>query len=125
MEKVRTMLSDSGFPKMFWATHTASILINKTPSSALNFDIPDKKWTGKPPVYSYLRRFGCVVFVHTDEGKINPRAKKGILVGYPVGVKGYKVWLIDKKKFGVIGMLYSKRMLLTKTLRREKMLNLK
>lgn len=47
MEKVRTMLSDSGLPKKFWteATHTATVLINKTPSSALNFDIPDRKWT--------------------------------------------------------------------------------
>lgn len=41
------------------------------------------------------------MFVHTNDGKLNPRAKKGILVGYPVGVKGYKVWLIDEKKFVV------------------------
>lgn len=100
MEKVRSMLSDSGLPKMFWAeaTHTATILINKTPSSVLNFEIPDKKWTGKQPVYSYLRRFGCVAFVHTDDGKLSPRAKKGVLIGYPDGVKGYKIWLTDEKK---------------------------
>ncbi|KAG7554353.1 GAG-pre-integrase domain [Arabidopsis suecica] len=100
MEKVRSMLSDSGLPKRFWAeaTHTAAILINKTPSSVLNFDIPDKKWSGKPPVYSYLRRFGCIAFVHTDDGKLSPRAKKGILLGYPIGVKGYKIWLLEEKK---------------------------
>ncbi|KAG7591060.1 Zinc finger CCHC-type superfamily [Arabidopsis thaliana x Arabidopsis arenosa] len=100
MEKVRSMLSDSGLPKKFWAeaTHTAVLLINKTPSSALSFEIPDKKWSGKPPIYSYLRRFGCVAFVHTDDGKLDPRAKKGVLIGYPIGVKGYKVWLLEERK---------------------------
>ncbi|CAA7059582.1 unnamed protein product [Microthlaspi erraticum] len=103
MEKVRSMLCDSGLPKRFWAevTHTAVVIINKTPSSAINFDRPDKKWSGKPPVYSYLRRFGCVVFIHTDDGKLSPRAKKGVLLGYPSGVKGYKVWLLDEKKCAV------------------------
>ncbi|CAA7062683.1 unnamed protein product [Microthlaspi erraticum] len=101
MEKVRTMLSDSGLPKKFWAeaTLTASVLINKTPCSAINFDIPDKKWFGKPPGYSYLRRFGCVVFIHIDDGKLNPRAKKGVFIGYPPGVKGYKVWLMEERKY--------------------------
>jgi len=68
----------------FWAeaTHTAVLLINKTPSSALNFEIPDKKWSGKPPVYSYLRRYGCIAFIHSDDGKLEPRAKKGVFIGY-------------------------------------------
>lgn len=103
MEKVRSILSDSGLPKKFWAeaTHTSAVLINKTPSSALNFDIPDKKWFSKAPAYSYLRRFGCVAFVHTDDGKLSPRAKKGVLVGYPDEVKGYKIWLLDERKFVV------------------------
>lgn len=38
------------------------------------------------------------MFVHTDDGKLSPRAKKGILVGYPIGVKAYKVWLVDERK---------------------------
>ena len=103
MEKVRSMLSDSGLPKTFWAevTNTAVTLINKTPSSAINFEAPDKKWTGKSPVYSYLRRFGCVVFIHADEGKLVPRAKKGVFLGYPNGVKGYKVWILEEKKCSI------------------------
>ena len=53
LEKVRSMLSDSGLPRMFWAeaTQTAVTLINKTPSSTIKFEIPDKKWTGRSPVY--------------------------------------------------------------------------
>jgi len=103
MEKVRSMLSDSGMPKTFWAeaTCTTVTLINKTPSSAVNFEIPDKRWTGKSPIYSYLKRFGCVAFVHSDEGKLVPRAKKGVFLGYPAGVKGYKVWLLEERKCAV------------------------
>jgi len=74
------------------------LLINKTPCSAINFEFPDKRWSGKAPIYSYLRRYGYVTFVHTDDEKLNPRAKKGVLIGYPSGVKGYKVWLIEKRK---------------------------
>lgn len=29
---------------------------------------------------------------------MNPRAKKRVFLGYSHGVKGYKVWLLDKKK---------------------------
>jgi len=100
MERVRSMLCDSRLPKRFWAeaTHTAVLLINKTPCSANNFEFPDKRWSGKAPIYSYLRRYGCVTFVQTDDGKLNLRAKKGVLIGYPSGVKGYKVWLIEERK---------------------------
>ena len=100
LEKVRSMLSDSGLSRMFWAeaTQTAVTLINKTPSSTIKFEIPNKKWTVKSPVYSYLRRFGCVCFSHTNDGKLSPRANKAVLLGYPSGVKGYKVWLLEEKK---------------------------
>lgn len=95
------MLSDSGLPQTFWAeaTQTAVTLINKTPSSAINFEIPDKIWSGKSPIYNYLRRYGCVCFVHSDDGKLTPRAKKGVMLGSPPGVKGYKVWLLEEKKY--------------------------
>ena len=36
--------------------------------------------------------------MHTSQGKLNPRAKKGVFFGYPAGVKRYRVWLIDDRK---------------------------
>lgn len=44
MEKVRSMLSESGLPKAFWAetASTAVHLINKSPSTAIDCKIPDE-----------------------------------------------------------------------------------
>lgn len=55
-------------------------------------------WTSVTPDLKNLRRFGCVVFVHTSDGKLNPRAKKGYFTGYPEGVKDFKIWMPEEKK---------------------------
>ena len=47
---------------------------------------------------SHLKPFGCLAYIHINQGKLNPRALKGIFIGYPNGVKGYKNWLIEEKK---------------------------
>ena len=55
-------------------------------------------WTGRKPNITHLKHFGCIAYVHISQGTLNPRAVKGVFIGYPFGVKGYKVWLIDDKK---------------------------
>ena len=49
LERVRCMLSSSRLPKVFWAEAIETIvhLINKSPSSALQFKTPQGKWTKK------------------------------------------------------------------------------
>ncbi|XP_073039067.1 uncharacterized protein [Primulina eburnea] len=92
MDKVRCMLNESGLPNNFWAeaASTACYLINRSPSSAIEFLVPEMKWSTVKPEYEHIRTFGCVVYVHVNQGKLNPRAKKRIFLGYPSGVKGYK-----------------------------------
>jgi transposase InsO family protein len=48
-EKVRSMLSQAKLPKSFWGevVRTAVDLINLSPSSPLNGEIPDEVWYGK------------------------------------------------------------------------------
>ena len=79
-------------------SRSAVYLINRSPSSALEFKIPEELWITHEVDLSNLRRFGCLAYVHSSEGKLFPRAKKCVFTGYPEGVKGYKVWLLDEKK---------------------------
>lgn len=45
-----------------------------------------------------LRVFGCLAYFHINEGKLEPRAKKGLVMGYPSGVKGYRIRSTDERK---------------------------
>lgn len=78
MNKVRSTLSESGLEVKFWAetVSTSVYVINRLPSSAIDFEIPEQRWTTALSDLSGLRRFGCVVYVHTDEGKLNPRSRR-------------------------------------------------
>ena len=94
------MLNKSSLPKRFWAeaTNTVVYMINRSPSSAINFRTPMHVWSGRKPSLTHIKPFGCLAYVHTDQGKLNPRASKVVFIRYPSGVKGYKVWLISEKK---------------------------
>ena len=41
--------------------------------------------------------FGCSTYTHVRDGKLEPRAKKYIFLGYASGVKGYRLWCNDTK----------------------------
>ena len=85
LERVRCMLIFSGLPKTFWAeaTVTACYLINRCPSSAIGFKTPIEVWTGHPAKYETLRTFGCIVYAHIRQEKLEARARKCIFLGYP------------------------------------------
>ena len=103
LDKVRCMLVSSGLPKLFWgeAVMTAAHLVNMSPSTAINFKTPEELWTGKIPDYSTLRVFGYASYVHQSKGKLEPRVVKGVFLGYPQGVKGYRLWLKEDKGYRV------------------------
>ncbi|KAL5544596.1 hypothetical protein UlMin_008380 [Ulmus minor] len=67
----------------------------RCPSSALDFKTPEEMWTSHPPKFDNLRVFGCVTYAHQKQGKLDARAKKCMFIGYPEGVKGYKLWYED------------------------------
>ena len=97
------MLRQAKMSKVFWAkvVHTVSHIVNRSPASAIDFKTPNEVWSGEPSNYSYLRVFGCPAYYHVNEGKLEPRARKAIFVGYVDGVKGYKLWCLSLLKFVV------------------------
>ena len=97
MDKVRSMLAETGLGQEFWAEATSTVvyLINRTSNSTLDFKLPEEVWSGNMPDLSHLRRFGCTAYVHVTQEKTSPRARQGAFLGYPFGVKGYRVWILE------------------------------
>ncbi|GKE04317.1 retrotransposon protein, putative, ty1-copia subclass, partial [Tanacetum coccineum] len=56
---------------------------------------PMEIWSGHLSNYGMLRIFGCVAYPHNKQGKLEPRAVKCVLLGYPEGVKGYRLYRLD------------------------------
>ncbi|KAL2237106.1 UNVERIFIED_CONTAM: Retrovirus-related Pol polyprotein from transposon TNT 1-94 [Sesamum indicum] len=104
LDKVRCLLISSGLPKTFWgeAVLTAAHLINLSPSVPLSGKVPEFMWNGKMPDLSYLRVFGCSAFVHQNVDKLEPRSLKCVFIGYPEGVKGYRLWVRSQPGFKVL-----------------------
>ncbi|GJV77739.1 ribonuclease H-like domain-containing protein [Tanacetum coccineum] len=94
----------SGLPDSFWAeaTVTETYLINRSPSTTLEKKTPMDLWSGHLANYEMLRIFGCVAYSHMNQGKLKPRAIKCIFLGYPDGVKGYRLWRLDDVKPKII-----------------------
>ena len=70
----------------------ASHLVNRLPSAAIGGKTPMEMWSGKHAQdYNSLRIFGCPAYYHVKDGKLDPRARKAIFVGFKGGVKGFKL----------------------------------
>jgi ATP-binding cassette subfamily B (MDR/TAP) protein 1 len=69
-----------------------------SPHTGFNLKTPFEMWLGKPADYSVLRVFGSTAYYHVSEGKLEPRAKKGVFVGYGDGVKGYRIWSLAESR---------------------------
>jgi len=49
-------------------------------------------WWGKTATdYDMLRVSGCLAYYHVYDGKLEPRAKMALFLGFKRGVKGYKI----------------------------------
>lgn len=103
IEMARCFLIDSNLPPAFWAeaVSTANHIRNRYPSRSLNGKIPLELLTGTRLDLSHLRTFGCKGYAldkSPGKGKLQPRARKCIFLGYSTETKGYRVWLSEEKK---------------------------
>jgi hypothetical protein len=90
------MLSHSKLLKGFWneALNTTVHLINRSPSHALDGDIPEMVWKGKDMSYDNLKVFDCRAFVHIPKdkrSKFNSKTNECIFLGYENGEFGYRL----------------------------------
>lgn len=97
MDEIRCMLVQAKLPMNFWieTLYTTCYLVNLSPFTAIEFKTPLGICSEKPTSYENLKALGCEAYAYISQGKFDPRAFKGVLIGYPDGVKGYKLWCVD------------------------------
>ena len=61
---------------------------------------PIQIWKGNVSSVKHLRVFGCRVYVHREVGwkKLDPKARKGIFLGYDDSSRSYVVLMDDTNK---------------------------
>ncbi|KAE8683119.1 hypothetical protein F3Y22_tig00111213pilonHSYRG00052 [Hibiscus syriacus] len=89
LDVARALYFQSKMPIKFWGDCllTATYLINRLPSPALNNKSPYEVLHGHLPDYSRLRVFGCHCFVSTlksQQDKFSARALPAVFLGYPL-----------------------------------------
>jgi hypothetical protein len=107
-EITRAMLNEKNLPYYFWAEAVATIvyIMNRTPTIVVHGMTPKEKFTGKKPIVSHLRVFGCIAYVHVPDekrSKLNPKAEKCIFIGYSLDKKRYRcfnlyTWKLEVSK---------------------------
>ncbi|GKA44046.1 retrovirus-related pol polyprotein from transposon TNT 1-94 [Tanacetum coccineum] len=96
------MLADSFLPNTFWAeaVSTACYVLNRVLVTKPQNKTPYELITGKIPIISYIRPFGChVTILNTIDqlGKFEEKADEGFLVGYSLNSKAFRVYNLDTK----------------------------
>ena len=98
------MIYHAKFPLKFWAeaVNIVVYLRNQSPTSALKAKTPFECWLGEKPDVWNLKVFGCICFVHMPDNlkkKLDPKSTKAMFVGYPLGMKGHKLYDLSSKLF--------------------------
>ncbi|CAL1408028.1 unnamed protein product [Linum trigynum] len=99
----RSLRFQSGLSLSYWSYFVlhAAYLINRTPTPLLNHKTPFELLHKVPPDFMSLRVFGCLAYATVVEGhkhKFDPRARKCVFLGIPVGIKGYRLLDLDTKR---------------------------
>ena len=97
VEIARTMLSDSGLPKYFWAeaVNTACFILNRALIRPRMNKTPYELWKGRKPKIGYFKAFGCKCFILNDRehlDKFDPKSDEAIFLGYSTHSKAYRVY---------------------------------
>ncbi|CAN1245512.1 Retrovirus-related Pol polyprotein from transposon TNT 1-94 [Linum grandiflorum] len=103
MERVRCLLSHSKLPHSFWGEALLAVVHvwNRSPSVSLDFEAPEKIWTGRDVSYKHLRVFGCKAFVHIprdERSKLDSKTRSCVFIGYGQDEFGYRFFDPIQKK---------------------------
>nr|GEX52696.1 hypothetical protein [Tanacetum cinerariifolium] len=95
--------SYSFLPTTFWveAVNTACYVLNRVLVTKPQNKTPYELLTGKQPIISYLRPFGChvtILNIIDQLGKFDGKSNSGFLVGYSLNSKAFRVYNLETKR---------------------------
>lgn len=98
MERVKCLLSNVDCSAYFWdeAVMTFAYLINRSPSTTIRTKTQEEMWSGHPLCLENLKVFEYVAYAHINQGKLKRRALECMFLGYPQGIKGFRLWCMEK-----------------------------
>lgn len=96
LEIARCLKFQCGLSLSYWGEFvmTATYLINRLPTQALNNKIPYEILHKEPTSFNNLRAFGCLILASNPSqthDKFEPRSVPCVIIGYPPNPKGYKL----------------------------------
>ncbi|GBM83683.1 Retrovirus-related Pol polyprotein from transposon TNT 1-94 [Araneus ventricosus] len=102
VDAIKVMLNSSGLSKGFWAEallcHT--YVWNRVCHGNQSLT-PFELYSGHKPSVKHLKAFGSTAYAGVPKQlrkKFDMRAKKGIMVGYALKIRGYRIWLPNERK---------------------------
>ncbi|GBN64158.1 Retrovirus-related Pol polyprotein from transposon TNT 1-94 [Araneus ventricosus] len=102
LDAVKCLLKDSNLRNGFWAeallcfTYTWNRICHQSHNKT-----PFELYCGRKPSIRHLKPFGATAYIGTPRQlrtKLQMRAKKGVMVGYAMQTKGYRIWLPAERK---------------------------
>lgn len=110
----RALMFQARLPISFWGECilTATFLINRLPSLLLPWKNPHYRLFGTNADYNLIKVFDSLCFASTlanHRTKFQSRAIPCVFFGYPQGMKGYKLYDMENKKFLAHGTFFMKK----------------
>jgi hypothetical protein len=91
---IRTLLIQAFLPERYWAEglHTATNLLNRLPTRAIQAACPHLALFGSAPSYEHLRVFCCTCYPNTAATAPHKlsHVPPGVFLGYSTNHKGYR-----------------------------------
>ena len=102
LNKVRALIYTANLPRYLWGEALlASVYIyNRTPHSSLQFKTPFEVKNNQKPILNNIKIFGSICYYSNNKAKskLEPRANKGVLIGYGEQSNIYKIFDLNLKK---------------------------